>query len=249
MTPPLSLWLSSTMKSLYLCGSLSTMNHSASLSVALLDDEKLLSLSRWLSSAKNHSTSLSVILCTEDSNFAEDTPAERRERRKWTPIDDVVLNSLWLNTSKDPVAAYFAANPKVTGCEHRESSHSATREKSSGQNKNDVLKLAHEIFFNNHKKKFNFEHAWKELRNDQKWCDLSASKTDGSAKRRKFEDAKGHGKKTKVEGKALSALSEFQRTNRPPGVKAAKGHGKKTKVEGKALSALSEFQSLEKVKE
>ncbi|KAL0655153.1 hypothetical protein Bca4012_075737 [Brassica carinata] len=48
------------MKSLYLCSSLSTMNHSASLSVALLDDEKLLSLSRWLSSAKNHSTSLSM---------------------------------------------------------------------------------------------------------------------------------------------------------------------------------------------
>jgi len=62
-TPPFSLWLSSTMKSLYLCSSLSTMNHSASLSVALLDDEKLLSLSRWLSSAKNHSTSLSIKLC------------------------------------------------------------------------------------------------------------------------------------------------------------------------------------------
>ncbi|KAF2532289.1 hypothetical protein F2Q70_00029302 [Brassica cretica] len=158
MTPPLSLWLSSTMKSLYLCGSLSTMNHSASLSVALLDDEKLLSLSRWLSSAKNHSTSLSVILCTEDSNFAEDTPAERRERRKWTPIDDVVLNSLWLNTSKDPVAAYFAANPKVTGCEHRESSH----------------------------------------------YDQGTNRPPG------VKAAKGHGKKTKVEGKALSALSEFQ---------------------------------------
>uniref|UniRef100_A0A0D3D334 No apical meristem-associated C-terminal domain-containing protein n=1 Tax=Brassica oleracea var. oleracea TaxID=109376 RepID=A0A0D3D334_BRAOL len=193
-TPPFSLWLSSTMKSLYLCGSLSTMNHSASLSVALLDDEKLLSLSRWLSSAKNHSTSLSVKLCTEDSNFAEDTPAERRERRKWTPIDDVVLNSLWLNTSKDPVPTLRqiqrlqAVNLESQVTQVLWSCEAATREKSSGQNKNDVLKLAHEIFFNNHRKKFNFEHAWKELRNDQKWCDLSASKTDGSAKRRKFED-------------------------------------------------------------
>lgn len=39
---------------------------------------------------------------TEDSNFGKDTPAEHRERRKWTPIDDVVIISSWLNTSKDP---------------------------------------------------------------------------------------------------------------------------------------------------
>ena len=118
---------------------------------------------------------------------SEETAAERRERRKWTPIDDVVLISSWLNTSKDPVvgneqksrafwkmiAVYFAASPKVAGCEHREAAHckqrwhkindlvnkfcgayeAASREKSSGQNENDVLKLAHEIFFNNHKKK------------------------------------------------------------------------------------------------
>lgn len=70
------------------------------------------------------------------------------------------------------IAAYFAASPKVAGYEHREAAHckqrwhkinylvnkfcgayeAASREKSSGQNENDVLKLAHEIF-NNHKKK------------------------------------------------------------------------------------------------
>ena len=44
----------------------------------------------------------------------------------------------------------------------------ATREKSSGQNENDVLKLAHQIFYNNPKKKFNLEHTWRELRHDQK---------------------------------------------------------------------------------
>lgn len=63
----------------------------------------------------------------EDSNFVEGTPAERRKRRHWTPVDDVVLISSWLNTTKDPVvsneqksgafwkriAAYFAASPKV----------------------------------------------------------------------------------------------------------------------------------------
>nr|VDD25611.1 unnamed protein product [Brassica oleracea] len=53
-------------------------------------------------------------------------------------------------------------------------------------NENDVVKLAHKIFFNNHKKKFTLKHAWKELRNDHKWCELSASKNESSSKRRKF---------------------------------------------------------------
>uniref|UniRef100_A0A0D3BA62 Myb-like domain-containing protein n=1 Tax=Brassica oleracea var. oleracea TaxID=109376 RepID=A0A0D3BA62_BRAOL len=136
-------------------------------------------------------------------------PVERKERRTWTPTDDQVLISSWLNTSKDPVvgneqrsgafwqriAAYFAASPKIAVSERREAGHckqrwhkindlvgkfcgafeAASRERTSGQNDNDVLKLAHEIFFNNHNKKFTLEHAWKELRNDQKWCDLSTS--------------------------------------------------------------------------
>ncbi|WZZ14578.1 glutathione S-transferase T3-like [Brassica napus] len=33
------------------------------------------------------------------------TPVERRERKKWTPADDEVLISAWLNTSKDAVVA------------------------------------------------------------------------------------------------------------------------------------------------
>uniref|UniRef100_A0A0D3ACK3 Uncharacterized protein n=1 Tax=Brassica oleracea var. oleracea TaxID=109376 RepID=A0A0D3ACK3_BRAOL len=32
-----------------------------------------------------------------------ETPGERKERRSWTPVDDVALISAWLNTSKDPV--------------------------------------------------------------------------------------------------------------------------------------------------
>lgn len=40
---------------------------------------------------------------TKDSNFSQDTPPERTERRKWTPTDDTVLIRSWLNTSKDLV--------------------------------------------------------------------------------------------------------------------------------------------------
>ena len=58
---------------------------------------------------------------------------EKRERKTWTPTDDILLISSWLNTSKDPivsneqkssnfwkrVAAYFAASPKAAGSEER----------------------------------------------------------------------------------------------------------------------------------
>ncbi|KAF8117432.1 hypothetical protein N665_0010s0009 [Sinapis alba] len=202
-----------------------------------------------------HTVSIFGIQYTpEASNNPEDTPAERRERRNY-----------WLNTSKDPVvgneqriAGYFAASPKIAATEHREASNckqrwhkindlvnkfygayeAATREKSSGQKENDVPKLTHEIFFNNHKKKkIILEHAWKELQNDQKWCDLATSKNESSCKRRTCEDGSqsesSHANETKTE------------EDRPPGVKAAKG--KKPKIEEKEMMA--EFQSMWTIKQ
>uniref|UniRef100_A0A0D3DN48 Myb-like domain-containing protein n=1 Tax=Brassica oleracea var. oleracea TaxID=109376 RepID=A0A0D3DN48_BRAOL len=66
---------------------------------------------------------------------------ERKERRSWTPTDDVVLISSWLNTSKDAVvgnkqkfvafwkriADYFDASPKLAGCEKRQPMHCKQR--------------------------------------------------------------------------------------------------------------------------
>ncbi|XP_022569514.1 glutathione S-transferase T3-like [Brassica napus] len=222
----------------------------------------------------------------EASNFTEESLAARRERRTWTPIDDLVLISAWLNTSKDPVvgneqrcgtfwkriAAYFAASPKVAGSEHREPSNckqrwqkindtvnkfcgafeAASRDKSSGQNETDVLKLAHEIFYNNHQKKFNLEHAWKELRNDQKWCELSTSKTQGSAKRRKCDDGANSSTSRATE---TTNGEDDQGDTRPPGVKAAKGQRKKKDLaegkkkdlaEGKAVYEFETMWSMKK---
>uniref|UniRef100_A0A0D3BJ13 Myb-like domain-containing protein n=1 Tax=Brassica oleracea var. oleracea TaxID=109376 RepID=A0A0D3BJ13_BRAOL len=116
------------------------------------------------------------------------------------------------------VAAYFSASPKHAGCERREGSQckqrwhklneavckfsgayeAATREKTNGMNDNDVLKLAHEIFFNSQKKKFSLEHAWNELRYDQKWCELATAKTESSSKRRKFADGSHSGVSSQV---------------------------------------------------
>nr|ACB59212.1 unknown protein [Brassica oleracea] len=79
--------------------------------------------------------------CTDTASIGEETPSERRERKKWTLTKDVVLISAWLNTNKDPVvgneqragafwkriAAYFAASPKVQGGEKRESIQSSSK--------------------------------------------------------------------------------------------------------------------------
>ena len=72
--------------------------------------------------------------CTATSSLGEDTTIERKERKKWTPTEDKMLISSWLNTSKDPVvgneqkagafwkriAAYYAASPSVESSEKRE---------------------------------------------------------------------------------------------------------------------------------
>uniref|UniRef100_A0A0D3AV34 DDE Tnp4 domain-containing protein n=1 Tax=Brassica oleracea var. oleracea TaxID=109376 RepID=A0A0D3AV34_BRAOL len=66
---------------------------------------------------------------------------DRKERRKRSPTEDVVLISAWLNTSKDPVvgnehkaiafwkriAAYFGSSPKLVGLQKREPSHGDTK--------------------------------------------------------------------------------------------------------------------------
>ena len=119
----------------------------------------------------------------------------------------------------------------------------ATREKSCGQNENDVLKLAHEIFFTNHKKKFTLEHAWKELRNDQKWCELSSSKNEGSSKRRKFED--GSHSACSEANETDSGIA-YEGTTRPTCVKAAKARGKKPMGVAKDMS---QFQTMWTIKQ
>lgn len=109
-------------------------------------------------------------------------------------------------------------------CKFSGSYEAATREKTSGQNETDVLKKAHEIYYNNHTKKFNLEHEWRELRYDHKWCSLSSSRDVGSSKKRKFDD----GTQSETSQATESKTSESDEgTTRPPGVKAAKARGKK----------------------
>ncbi|XP_010462803.1 PREDICTED: glutathione S-transferase T3-like [Camelina sativa] len=182
------------------------------------------------------------------------TQVGRRTKTTWSPADDVLLISAWLNTSKDPITSnqqkggtfwsriekYFASSPKAAGRPHREAMHckqrwgkindivskfvgcyeAAEKQRSSGMNEDDVMKIALQIYFDDHKVKFTLEHAWRELRHDQKWCSSSSTRGTATTKRRKC-----------VDGSAQSSSSqpheEDESTTRPPGIKASKGKSKR----------------------
>ncbi|KAL0713018.1 hypothetical protein Bca4012_019996 [Brassica carinata] len=180
-----------------------------------------------------------------------ETPVERTVRRKWTPTDDEVLISGWLNISKDSIVGneqksgnfwkcvdeYFAEamneNVEVVHCKQRwhkingdtnkfcAAYAAAERQASSGQNDNDVLMDAHKIYFSDHGSKFTLDHAWCLLRYEQKWVNLNTPKT-GSSKR-KTGDAWSQSSNTHV----------GDQETRPEGVKAAKS--RRSTGQGKAL--------------
>ncbi|WZZ00318.1 hypothetical protein YC2023_072646 [Brassica napus] len=122
-----------------------------------------------------------------------------------TSKDPVVGNEQKAGTFWKRIASYYNASPKVVGFAKREPSHckqrwgkinegvckfvgsydAASKQKSSGQNEDDVLKAAHEIFSNDYTVKFTLEHAWRELRNDQKWCGTYGSSQQSSGAKRK----------------------------------------------------------------
>ncbi|XP_013608268.1 PREDICTED: glutathione S-transferase T2-like [Brassica oleracea var. oleracea] len=188
----------------------------------------------------------------------EATLVERRERRKWTPTDDEVLISAWLNTSKDVVVGndqksgtfwkrvgeYFATSPhgrelSLKGehlhCKQRwqkindltnkfcAAYVAAERQNCSGQNDNDVLKVAHNFFYSDHNLKFNLEHAWCVLRYEQKWINLNTPQASGSSKRKCCEG-----------GSQSSSTTVGDHEIRPEGIKAAKA--RRNNAQGKALS-------------
>ncbi|XP_013595053.1 PREDICTED: glutathione S-transferase T3-like [Brassica oleracea var. oleracea] len=127
-----------------------------------------------------------------------------KERKKWSPKENVILISAWLNTNKDPIVGneqklgtfwsriqnYYNSSVQHVGLDTRELGQckqrwgrlnnlvckfcgcydAALRDQSSGENDNDVMKKALDMFFNDHGCKFTLEHAWRELRHDKKWA-------------------------------------------------------------------------------
>ncbi|KAF8094442.1 hypothetical protein N665_0363s0008 [Sinapis alba] len=152
--------------------------------------------------------------------------------------EDIILIGAWLNTSKDSIVSteqkagafwkriveYYNSSPLLVGTTPRELGQCnkfagcyemALREQRSGQNDNDVMKAALDIFHNDQNMKFNLEHAWRELRHDVKWCSIYLEKDSGKEKRKQADSSGG----TDAE-------------ERPIGVKAAKA-GCKRKKSGK----------------
>ncbi|KAG7552510.1 Myb-like domain [Arabidopsis thaliana x Arabidopsis arenosa] len=176
-----------------------------------------------------------------------------------TSKDPVVGNEQKGAVFWERIAAYYNSSPKLKGVEKRGhicckqrwskvndavnkfvgSYLAASKQQTSGQNDDDVVSMAHQIFSKDYGCKFTCEHAWRELRYDQKWI---AQSTHGKAKRRKCEaDSDSVG----VEDKEA----------RPIGVKAAKaaakakGKAKLSPVEGEETNALKEIQSIWEIKQ
>uniref|UniRef100_A0A0D3CAE9 GRF-type domain-containing protein n=1 Tax=Brassica oleracea var. oleracea TaxID=109376 RepID=A0A0D3CAE9_BRAOL len=179
---------------------------------------------------------------TEAPAVGSDTPVDRRGRKTWTPSDDEVLISAWLNTSMDTVVGndqkggtfwqrvrdYYEASRNVgEGGDANSHTHwkqrwskindqtnkfaaayaTAERQISSGQNENDVLKSAHQIFHSDHNTKFTLEHAWCILRHEQKWLSLNTA-----AQKRKATESFSQATNNNVGDQEM----------RPEGIKAAK---------------------------
>uniref|UniRef100_A0A0D3ACV3 Myb-like domain-containing protein n=1 Tax=Brassica oleracea var. oleracea TaxID=109376 RepID=A0A0D3ACV3_BRAOL len=75
---------------------------------------------------------------------------------------------------------------RFTGCYNQ-----ALREQRSGQNDDDVIKAAYDIFFTKYDTKFTLDHCWRELRHEQKWASTYMAKDGGKEKRRPVVDLDG----------------------------------------------------------
>uniref|UniRef100_A0A0D3A6X5 Uncharacterized protein n=1 Tax=Brassica oleracea var. oleracea TaxID=109376 RepID=A0A0D3A6X5_BRAOL len=176
-------------------------------------------------------------------------------------------NKLGMSKGQEPfgrgIGAYYNASPKVVGLPKREQTHckqrwgklnegvckfvgsyeAATKQRTSGQSEDDVLKAAHEIFLNDYKVKFSLEHAWRELRNYQKWCGTygSSQQSSGSKRKRVGEDQsfQSSASMPRVNG-------EDEATARPIGVKASKAKAKRSV--GEEGKNLQDFQQMWELK-
>ena len=181
-----------------------------------------------------------------------------------TSKDPLVGNEKRAGTFWKRIAAYYNASPKVVGLPKREQTHckqrwgkinegvckfvgsydAATKQRTSGQSEDDVLKAAHEIFFNDYKVKFSLEHGWRELRNDQKWCGTYGSTQQSSGSKRKRV---GGEQSFQASASMPSVNGEDEAMARPTGVKAAKAQAKR--LVGEEAKKVQQFQQMWEIRE
>ncbi|KAL0743161.1 hypothetical protein Bca4012_084674 [Brassica carinata] len=165
-----------------------------------------------------------------------------------TRKDPIVSNEQKRDAFWVRIVEYYNANPQLVGtiprtegpCKQRWSRINegvckfagcydlALREQRSGQNENDVMARALDIYSNDEGKVFGFEHAWRELRNDVKWCSTYLEKD-----KRKAVDDQG-------------SEPEAEAEERPMGVKAAKAGKRKKTGKEEELSKLAGLMDIKK---
>ncbi|XP_013719546.2 glutathione S-transferase T3-like [Brassica napus] len=147
-----------------------------------------------------------------------------------TSKDPIVSNEQKVGAFWKRIEEYVNASPLLAGSVPREwsqckqrwgrvneqvckfvgSHEAALKEQASGKNENDVMKAAHDIFFNDYHSRFILEHCWRELRFDQKWRSQSVSREGAKEKR-------------KEPAEEVAAEEDV----RPPGIKASKASKRK----------------------
>ncbi|CAN7031536.1 unnamed protein product [Brassica oleracea var. botrytis] len=167
-----------------------------------------------------------------------------------TSKDPIVSNQQKLGSFWNRIAEYFNSSPQLSGFTPREwsqckqrwgrvneqvckfvgSYEAALKEQASGQNENDAMKSAHDIFFNDYQLKFTLEHAWRELRFDQKWRSNSVSR-DGPKEKRK---------------EAAETEPELEEV-RPPGIKASKAAKRKKHGNEAALDQIESILAMKTI--
>ncbi|XP_022567747.1 glutathione S-transferase T3-like [Brassica napus] len=172
---------------------------------------------------------------THGLNIGEETQGSRKERRTWSPTDDVVLIDAVVGNEQRSIAfwkriaAYYNASPKLVGCEKREAANCKNR----WQKINDlVCKFCGA-----------FEDAARERTSEQNEADseLSTAKAEGSSKKRKSVDV-SHS----ASSKAIDVDSGDEATTRPPRVKAVNGRSKKPIGDAKDYEEFQRMWSLKK---
>ncbi|CAA7023573.1 unnamed protein product [Microthlaspi erraticum] len=59
----------------------------------------------------------------------------------------------------------------------------ASRQATSGQSDDDIFQMAYKFYYQDHKTNFILDHAWRALRNDQKWRSLNRDKGKTQSKK------------------------------------------------------------------
>ena len=122
-----------------------------------------------------------------------------------------------------------AAVSKFVGCHEQ-----ALQRKMSGQSSTDVYNMAKLIYHSdNGGKDFKLEHAWRILKEEQKWKEAycaAPNKSDGSSKRSRINEDGGYSSNSNPPTPQSGSVGENESPDiRPPGVKACKNKGKQVR--------------------